>query len=197
MADDEEQATVPSRSPNTVEAKTAAQWRAWLNRHHNSEREVWLIFCKLHTGLACVSYEDAVDEALCFGWIDSLIKRLDDARYARKFTPRKPDSRWSTANRRRYARLQAEGRLMPSGRKLAPTNRGGDAPRLSAKEVPPYIWKAISARRDARHSFDRLAPSQRRVYVGWIDSAKKEETRMRRLQEAISLLAAGNTLGLK
>ncbi len=86
---------------------------------------------------------------------------------------------------------------MPSGRKLAPTNRGGDAPRPSAKEVPPYIWKAISAQRDARHSFDRLAPSQRRMYVGWIDSAKKEETRMRRLQEAISLLAAGNTLGLK
>jgi len=188
---------MPSRPRKVVEAGTAAQWRAWLATHHDSEREVWLIFHKHHTGRASIAYEDAVNEALCFGWIDSLIKRLDDARYARKFTPRKLGSRWSTANRKRYARLQAEGRLTASGVQLAPTNRSGEAPRPSSGRAPRYIQEAISSQQPARDFFRSLAPSHQRKYIGWIDSAKKLDTRMRRLQEAVRLLAAGKTLGLK
>ena len=100
----------------TFLAQTADQWREWLDEHHDSESEVWLIFHKLHTGVASIRYADALDEALCFGWVDSLVKRLDDRRYARKFTPRRADSRWSTTNRRtkdtlpsatrRYSRVQ-------------------------------------------------------------------------------------------
>src|SRR3981081_3566211 len=110
----------------TFSPKTLDQWREWLDEHHDSESEVWLIFHKLHTGVASIAYRDALDEALCFGWGDSLVKRLDDARYARKFTPRKADSRWSAINRKRYAALKASGRLKPGGINRAPPARGRD-----------------------------------------------------------------------
>lgn len=181
----------------TFDARTPEQWRKWLADHHASESEVWLVFHKRHSGRASIAYEDAVDEALCFGWIDSLIKRLDDARYARKFTPRKPDSKWSTANRKRYAQLKASGRLMPAGVSRAPTARSYDAPRPSSSKVPQYIQAALRRRPTAWSYFESLAPSYRRMYIGWIDSAKQQETKMSRLQEAISLLSAGKKLGLK
>jgi uncharacterized protein YdeI (YjbR/CyaY-like superfamily) len=185
------------RRLKTIEVQTAARWRTWLAKHHDSEAEVWLVFRKRHTRKPSIAYEHAVNEALCFGWIDSLIKRLDNERYARKFTPRKPDSRWSTANRKRYERLRASGRLMPSGLKLTPTSRSGDAPRPSVARFPKYIEQALKRHPAARNYFESLAPSYRRMYIAWIDSAKRQETKMRRLQEAISLLAAGKKLGLK
>src|SRR5215207_4199963 len=98
----------------TFLARTADQWREWLAEHHDSESEVWLICHKLHTGITSIDYTDALDEALCFGWVDSLVKRLDDRRFARKFTPRRADSRWSATNRKRYAALKASRRLKPS-----------------------------------------------------------------------------------
>jgi uncharacterized protein YdeI (YjbR/CyaY-like superfamily) len=186
-----------AKTLRTLDVRSPGQWREWLARHHESESEVWLVFHKRVTGRPSIAYDDAVDEALCFGWIDSLIKRLDDERYARKFTPRKPDSRWSTANRKRYATLQANGRLMPAGLKRAPTGRSGDAPRTSPSRVPPYIQRALKGTPAAWSHFESLAPSYRRMYVAWIDSAKQEETKKRRLQEAVGLLAAGKKLGLK
>jgi uncharacterized protein YdeI (YjbR/CyaY-like superfamily) len=158
---------------------------------------VWLVFSKRHTRQPSIAYEDAVDEALCFGWVDSLIKRVDDARYARKFTPRKLDSKWSTANRKRYAQLRASGRLMPAGLNRPPTDRSGDAPRPSLSKIPQYIQEALTNSPAAGSYFGSLAPSFRRRYIGWIDSAKQQETKMRRLQEAIRLLMAGKKLGLK
>lgn len=155
------------------------------------------MFYKRGAGRPSIAYEDAVNEALCYGWIDSLIKRIDDARYARKFTPRKPDSRWSTANRRRYAQLRASGRLTPAGLKLQPTGRREDAPRRSFRQVPRYMQDALSKNPAASKYFETLAPSYRRLYIGWIDSAKREATKQKRLQEAIGLLAAGKRLGLK
>jgi uncharacterized protein YdeI (YjbR/CyaY-like superfamily) len=186
-----------SRTLKTLDARTCEQWREWLAEHHESESEVWLVFHKHQTGRPSIAYDDAVDEALCFGWIDSLIKRLDDDRYARKFTPRKPDSRWSTANHKRYAQLKASGRLMPAGLKRAPTDRSYDAPRPSPSKVPQYIQQALRSRPAAWNYFESLAPSYRRMYIAWIDSAKQQETKTRRLQEAIGLLAAGKKLGLK
>jgi uncharacterized protein YdeI (YjbR/CyaY-like superfamily) len=181
----------------TVEPGTPEQWRKWLARHHDSESEVWLVFHKRHTGRASISYEDAVDEALCFGWVDSLVKRLDTARYARKFTPRRPDSRWSDLNRRRYARLKADGRLMPAGLDRPPTNRKYDAPARLPTTVPRYIQEALKKHPAAWSNFERLAPSHRRRYVGWIDLARQQETKTRRLREALRLLASGQKLGLK
>jgi len=184
----------------TFVAQTADQWRKWLDEHHDSESEVWLIFYKLHTGVGSIAYLDALDEALCFGWVDSLVKRLDESRYARKFTPRKADSRWSTINRKRYAALKAAGRLKPSGINRAPTDRsyGPRPPRFQMPAtVPRYIQAALRKQPAAWRYFEGLAPSHRRRYIGWIESAKREETKARRLQEAIRLLTAGKQLGLK
>ncbi len=180
-----------------LDVPSCEAWRKWLAEHHDSVPEVWLVFYKRHKGRPTIDYEDAVDEALCFGWIDSLIRRLDDHRYARKFTPRTPDSRWSTINRRRYARLKAEGRLMPAGIARPPTSRSGDAPRLAATGTPRYIKAALAKHATARKYFESLAPSYRRLYILWIDSAKQEATKLKRLAKAIEMLAAGQKLGLK
>ena len=95
----------------TLHVRTLDQWRDWLAEHHASESELWLIFYKRNTGVPSIEYKDALDEALCFGWVDSLVKRLDDHRYARKFTPRKAKSRWSSVNRQRYAELKTSERF--------------------------------------------------------------------------------------
>ena len=184
----------------TFLARTQSEWREWLAAHHSSEAEVWLVFYKQHTGMASIDYRDALDEALCFGWIDSLVKRLDDERFARKFTPRRADSRWSAVNRKRYAELEASGRVQPPGLQRPPTDRSS-APRPPRRELPAqlpsYISAALAKRPAALRCFEALPPEQRRRYVAWIDSAKREETKARRLKEAISLLAAGKRLGLK
>jgi uncharacterized protein YdeI (YjbR/CyaY-like superfamily) len=181
----------------TLDVRTRKQWRAWLQSHHRTESDVWLVFHKRHTGEPSVAYGDAVEEALCFGWIDSLIRRLDEDRYARKFTPRTPQSRWSTANRRRYAALEARGLLCAAGLQRAPAGRSGDAPRPAADALPAYIETALKANPRAWAYFERLAPSYRRTYILWIDSAKRGPTKAKRLREAVDQLAAGRRLGLK
>jgi uncharacterized protein YdeI (YjbR/CyaY-like superfamily) len=181
----------------TFEARTIQDWRAWLRKNHKTESEVWLIRYKRHTGRPSIAYEDALDEALCFGWIDSLVKRLDDERYAIKFTPRKPESKWSDVNRKRYAALRKSGRLMPAGLERSPTSRTYAARPKLPDAVPKYFSEALDATPAAREHFERLAPSYRRHFVGWVHIAKREETKQRRLREAISLLAAGKKLGLK
>jgi uncharacterized protein YdeI (YjbR/CyaY-like superfamily) len=184
----------------TLEARTVKQWRQWLAGHHCSEPEIWLVFYKRHTGVESIAHKDALDEALCHGWIDSLVKRLDDDRYAIKFTPRKADSRWSDINRKRYAELRAAGRLADAGIERAPTDRRyGPRParRPLPAKLPAYIRTALRKRPAAWRTFERLAPGQRRRYFAWIDTAKREETKMRRLAEAIRLLVAGKPLGLK
>jgi uncharacterized protein YdeI (YjbR/CyaY-like superfamily) len=184
----------------TLLVRTLEQWRDWLTEHHSSQSEVWLIFHKRHTGRASLAYKDARDEALCFGWVDSLVKRLDDRRYAQKFTPRRADSRWSDVNRKCYAELKAAGRLKPPGIERPPTDRSyrPRPPRLPMPaKLPAYIQAALRNCPAALRHFEALAPSQRRRYVAWIESAKREETKLRRLKEAIRLLASGKVLGLK
>jgi uncharacterized protein YdeI (YjbR/CyaY-like superfamily) len=184
----------------TLQVRNLEQWRRWLEKHHAAESEIWLIFPKRHTGVSSVEYVDALDEALCFGWVDSLVKRLDDECYARKFTPRRKDSRWSEVNRKRYADLKASGRLKPAGLERPPTGRGYDPPpaRLPLPaELPAYIKTALRRNPAASRFFEALSPSKRRRYFGWIESAKREETKRRRLEETIRLLAAGKELGLK
>ncbi len=180
-----------------LDVRNRRDFRKWLKKHHDSVSEIWLVFHKRHTDVKSIKYDDAVEEALCFGWIDSIIRRLDAARYARKFTPRKADSKWSTVNRRRYRSLESRRLLAPPGLKRPPTNRSGDAPKLSRSTIPSYIVKTLKANPRAWHFFEQLAPSYRRAYVGWIHSAKRVETREKRLREAVSLLAAGEKLGLK
>jgi len=188
---------MPGKALNTLEVRNSEEWLKWLEKHHDTEAEVWLIFYKKHTGRKPIEHSEALDEALCYGWIDSLVRRVDDERYAIKFTPRKPDSKWSEVNRKRYAELQAGGRLKPPGLQRSPTDNRYKARAPRAAGVPKYIQQALSRRPAALKFFDSLAPSYRRMYVGWIDSAKQQETKDKRLREAIDLLAAGKKLGLK
>jgi len=172
------------------------QWRAWLARHHTSSPGVWLVFFKAHTEVDSIPYEDMVREALCFGWIDSLVKRLDDDRYAVKVTPRKPTSKWSDINRKRWTELEAAGLLTPAGLATAPT-KNSYAPRPVIPQLPGYIAKALKTNSSAWKFFRELAPTYRRDFVVWIHTAKRPDTRARRIRESISLLAAGKKLGLK
>ena len=178
---------------------TRAAWRSWLAAHHDRETEIWLVYNKRHTGEPRVEYDDAVEEALCFGWIDSIVRTIDADRYAQKFTPRKAKSKWSELNKRRFAKMVAEGKMTAAGlAKSPPEDEGGAAANPSADDaVPGYIEAALRANGAAWTNFSNLAPSYRRLYVRWIEDAKKEETRRKRLAEAVGLLAENKRLGLK
>ena len=151
---------------------------------------------KDHTGVESIPYEEMVREALCFGWIDSLVKRLDDDRYALKITPRRSTSKWSDINRRRWAELKAAGLLSSAGLIAAPT-KNTYAPRPVIPELPVYIAKALKTNSKAWKFFREVARTDRRNFVVWIHMAKRAETRERRIRESIELLAAGKKLGLK
>lgn len=180
----------------TLPFRDRRQWRAWLEKHHLSSPGIWLICYKDHTGERSIPYEDMVREALCFGWIDSLVKRIDDDRYARKLTPRRPTSKWSDINRRRWAELEAAGLLAPAGLVAAPT-KNTYAARPVVPDLPAYIAKSLKAQPKAWEFFRRLAPTDRRDFVVWIHTAKRPETRERRIRESIARLLAGQKLGLK
>jgi uncharacterized protein YdeI (YjbR/CyaY-like superfamily) len=182
----------------TFDARTLARWRKWLADHHDSESEVWVIFYKQHTGKPSVTYLDALDEALCFGWIDSLVKRLDDDRYARKFTPRKPASKWSAINIKRYAELEKAGRLKAPGKARSPATGGSYASKQHVPEkLPSWIGKGFRASPKAWSFFKTLTPREQRLYMGWIYIAKQEETKQRRVKEAIRSLSAKQKFGLR
>jgi len=178
-------------------------WRVWLEKNHETEKEVWLIYYKKHTGRPRIPYDDAVEEALCFGWIDSVVQKIDDEKYAQKFTPRKNNSRWSESNRRRLRSLVQAGKMTRAG--LAKIGDGvleakaRSKPGSKTKElvIPEDFEEALRAHEQARENFNQLAPSYRRRYLGWITAAKKEETRHRRIREAIELLARNEKLGMK
>jgi uncharacterized protein YdeI (YjbR/CyaY-like superfamily) len=181
---------------SVLDVRSSEAWRAWLREHHASSPGVWLVFYKGRAAHESIPYEDAVCQALCFGWVDSLIKRLDAERYARKFTPRKPTSRWSDINRSRWAKLKEHGLLAGPGLAAAPTDvRYGKRP--SIPKLPDYIASAFRARPRAWRFFQTLAPTDRRHFVVWIHIAKRPETREKRISESIALLEAGQKLGLK
>jgi uncharacterized protein YdeI (YjbR/CyaY-like superfamily) len=180
----------------TVDVRTRHQWRAWLAKNHASSPGIWLVRYKQHTGVKSMPYEDLVRQALCFGWVDSLVKRLDDDRYAIKLTPRKSTSKWSDINRRRWNELKAAGQLAAPGVAMAPT-KNRYLPKPIIPKLPTYVAKAFKTKPKAWEHFQTLAPRERRNFVVWIHTAKRSETRERRIRESIELLSAAKKLGLK
>ena len=173
-------------------------WRVWLDANGQSTREVWLVFHKKHTGMKCITYEAAVEEALCVGWIDSLVKRLDNDRYARKFTPRTNSGKWSESNIKRVRKLMASGRMTEAGlAKFDPAAQPNTGTSSGPRELPDIFREALAKDPRARRSFERMAPSYRRNFIGWVGSAKREKTRKKRLEEALVLLREGKKLGMK
>ncbi len=179
-----------------LDVRTREEWRQWLAKHHASSPGIWLLRHKQHTGITSMPYEDLVREALCFGWVDSLIKRLDENLYAIKVTPRQPTSKWSGPNRRRWQELQAAGLLAAPGLAAAPTETRY-APKPKIPQLPAYIGTAFKANSKAWTFFQALSARNRRDFVVWIHMAKRPETRKRRIRESIQLLSAGKKLGLK
>ena len=173
-------------------------WRTWLQENHDTVSEIWMVFFKKHTGKLGVGYDEAVEEALCFGWVDSLIKRLDDDRYARKFTPRTNIAKWSESNLGRIQKLIKSGKMTEIGLAKVPSDVEA-LPPISERSLsmPKYFADALAGHPTAKQFFEDLAPSYRRNFIHWVCSAKREETRVRRLQEAIGLLAEGRKLGMK
>ncbi len=179
-----------------------AAWRAWLKQNHGRAKEVWLAFHKKHTQKAALPYEDAVEEAICFGWIDSLVKRLDEDTFARKFTPRKAQSKWSETNKARARKMIESGLMHAAGMTAVRASKKSGAWYESAMspaelKVPPFITKALSENKKALEFFNSLSTSSQRQCVGWISSAKRAETRLRRLAEAIVLFEKGEKLGMR
>ena len=161
--------------------------------NHHSENGVWLVFYKKRTGKQGISYEGAIDEAICFGWIDSLVKRIDEEKYAQKFTPRKPGSKWSKLNIERMRRLQSQGRMTRLGLE-AYSNRSRERPfaetfKTRKLQIPGDFEKALRRNKKAWKNFQNFGLSHRRNYLLWIGEAKKPETRRKRINEAISLIA--------
>jgi uncharacterized protein YdeI (YjbR/CyaY-like superfamily) len=179
-----------------LDIRDGQKWRRWLKQHHAVSPGIWLVFHKAHTGVSSIPYEEAVCHALCFGWVDSLIKRLDADRFALKFTPRKPTSKWSDINRKRWADLKQQGLLTPAGLEAAPTSNCY-GPRPTIPVLPAYVATALKKSPKAWRFFQALPPTERRNFVVWIHIAKRPETRARRLRESIVLLTAGKRLGLK
>ncbi|HEY3451042.1 MAG TPA: YdeI/OmpD-associated family protein [Myxococcales bacterium] len=187
----------------TLEVKSRSAWRRSLKSHHADEREIWLVFHKVGSAKRTFVYAEALDEALCWGWIDSLVKRLDDERYAQKFTPRSNPKRWSPTNLARVRELIAGGELMDCGlaaiapEVLARIRDGKPVARRVAAKMPAELQALLAADAKARAFFESLPPSARRGFMGWVGQAKRSETRQKRAQEAARLLASGRRLGLK
>lgn len=161
-------------------------FRAWLQKHHESERELWIGLYKKSSGRPSITWPEAVDVALCFGWIDGVRKSLGSHSYVIRFTPRKPRSIWSAVNIRRVAELEAAGLMHTAGRKAFESRSEARSAvysyeRQLAAELPAPFEKQFRARKQAWAFFQQQPPSYRRTCIHWIISAKKEETRLKRL----------------
>ena len=177
---------------------TAAAFRGWLEAHHATEPELWVGYYRKDVGKTAMTYPEAVEEALCFGWIDSTLKPMDAHRYAQRFSPRKAGSNWSTPNLIRVKRLVAEGLMTPAGAVHLPSKREAKAfhtkhqRRLTAPtSAPPDLAAALRRNAKAAATWKTLAPGYRRLYGRWITECKTAETRARRLAAAITKLSAG------
>src|SRR5438874_11331672 len=174
--------------------------RAWFRKNHDRISELWIGFYRKGSGKPSITWPESVDEALCFGWIDGIRKNIDDASYMIRFTPRKPGSIWSTVNIRNAERLIKENRMQPAGLKAyqaRKANRSGiyAYEQRSPELIEPYLGK-LKRNRKAWEFFQAQPPSYRKTINWWIVSAKKEETRLKRLEQLIDESAAGRRIGL-
>lgn len=180
--------------PNSVHPQTRAEWRAWLAAHHTRAEGVWLISYKTATGKPRFTYAEGVEEALCYGWVDSRANTLDDERSMQWYSPRQPGSGWSAVNKARVARLIESGLMTPAGlAKIERAKQNGSWSSLDsaeALEVPPDLAAALSANPTAAQYFAAFPPSSKKVILQWVGSAKRPATRARRVAETVRLAAA-------
>ena len=189
----------------TTHPKTRRQWRKWLEKNHSTSPGVWMIYYKKETGKREFNMADAVEEALCFGWIDSIAQKLDNERTMQKFTPRKPKSVWSKINKQRIEKL-IEGKLMtPAGMsKIEEAKKNGSWDTLNNSDfyaennsLPDELRKAFSKNKKALKNFQAFAQGYRKRFLYWIDSAKTMETKAARIKQTLLMAAANRKPGPK
>lgn len=176
-----------------VKAKDRRAWRAWLQKNHGDGTGAWLIIPHKGVDPKAPDYAVAVEEALCFGWVDSIANKYDDHSSVQYFAPRKPKSLWSASNRERVERLVKEGLMTPAGQKLIElAKRAGTWEALvpvQASVVPDDLQKALNRNKTARKHFEAFPSSSKRIILEWVLNAKRPETREKRIAETVKLAA--------
>jgi uncharacterized protein YdeI (YjbR/CyaY-like superfamily) len=170
-----------------------AEWRAWLAEHHAAEREAWLLHYRKKYAGETLTYEQAVEEALCFGWIDGLLHKIDAEKFALRYSPRKPRSIWSAANQQRVEKLIREGRMTAAGlEKIEAAKANGEWDAATAREdvnLLPADLAGELEQNQAWAAFNEWPPSRKKGYLYWLNSAKRAETRQKRIREIVKLAA--------
>ncbi len=187
--------------------KNRDEFGIWLQKNHDSSPGIWMIFYKKHTNTECIKYNDALEKALCFGWIDSIIKRIDDEKYVRKFTPRKNTSKWSELNKKKALELIQKGEMTQAGFEkidfpikssiVDQVNNKTEKKKAKEFEIPGFIIDEFAKNEPALANFNNLTHTHKKHYILWITNAKREKTIMKRIKESIRLLKEDKKLGLK
>jgi uncharacterized protein YdeI (YjbR/CyaY-like superfamily) len=180
--------SIPSYQP-----KTRAEWRKWLATHHASSKGIHLIIIRKNAAVAGITYTDAVEEALCFGWIDGVTNSIDEQRYKLYMSPRKPGSVWSRLNKQRIQKLIKAGSMTPAGLiKIKAARKDGSWSQFDAidkLEMPEDLLEQLSANPEAKRNFKTFSDSSKKMILFWIASAKRAETRQKRIEETVRLAA--------
>ncbi len=196
---------MPTTEIKTYYAKDRKAWRKWLEKNHTKSAGVWLIYYKKSSSRSRVEYNDAVEEALCFGWIDSTARPIDDEKYMQRFTPRKPKSGWSGLNKQRIERMIEQGLMTAAGlEKIEIAKKNGSwesldkiyAP-VDQLRVPDDLERAFSKNKKAKINFHNFPVFTRRQFLYWINTAKRDETRKARVKHAVLMCAANKKPGIK
>jgi uncharacterized protein YdeI (YjbR/CyaY-like superfamily) len=178
--------------------KIPADWRKWLEQNHDKETEVVVGFYKKETGKQSITWQEAVDEALCFGWIDGIRQKVDDESYSNRFTPRKPNSNWSAVNIGHVKRLTAAKKMTPAGLKAFEARKENRSGVYSYEQRPQTLdgefEKKLKANKKAWAFWEAQPPYYKKAATWWVISAKREETKLSRLQKLIDDSAAGRTI---
>jgi uncharacterized protein YdeI (YjbR/CyaY-like superfamily) len=180
---------------STFSAGTPAGWRAWLASHHRSETEVWLIIHHTGSGTQSVRYHEAIEHALCFGWIDSQARKRDATSSELRFTPRTPRGTWSRVNRERAARMIELGLMTEHGQALIELAKANGTwqvlPDADSLAIPDDLRESLEENKAADEHFQNFPPSSKRLILEWVAKAKRPATRRRRIERTVGLAAAG------
>jgi uncharacterized protein YdeI (YjbR/CyaY-like superfamily) len=195
---------MPTPNYKTIHPKTRKSWRQWLKKNHASSPGIWMIYYKKGSGKSRIPYEEIVEEALCFGWIDSLSRKLDGQRAMLKYTPRKPKSAWSQLNKTRIEKMIKKGLMMPAGlSKIEQAKKDGSWDTLTSSDshtesnsLPPDLFRALRQNKRALENFRAFPPGYRRRFLFWIDSAKRPETKVARIRQTALMAAANKKPGI-
>ncbi len=181
--------------------ETRHDFRHWLELNHTQKEGIWLVYFKKGSRMPSITYNEAVEEALCFGWIDSKVQTIDELRYRQVFTPRNPKSIWSELNKKRVEKMIAEGKMTPAGLKLIDLSKKNGKwdnayNRKETPEIPEDFELALKQKPTAWENFNNFTPSYRATYIYYVNQAKRPETRQNRIEKVVDLCERNKKPGM-